>query len=149
MTQNLYEQIKEEILNYLDSIKYNYTKQRFEFKITGSWFDDNIYMVEVYGYHKDEYEPNKQTSFILLRFIIYYEYKQVQISNIFLPNFMKHKGIGKKLIYKIFVISEREQYELFIVDMVDSFYQKMIARGALPCNCCDDAVKIVNETKLL
>lgn len=42
---------------------------------------------------------------------------------------MKHRGLGKKLIYKMFVISEQEQYELLIVDMVNSFYQKMIARG--------------------
>lgn len=61
---------------------------------------------------------------------------------------MKHKGIGKKLIYKIFMISEDVHYELFIVDMVNSFYQRMIKRGALPCNECDDAVQIVSETKL-
>ena len=63
-------------------------------------------------------------------------------------NTMKHKGIGKKLIYKIFMISEDVHYGLFIVDMVNSFYQRMIKRGALPCNECDDAVQIVSETKL-
>ena len=61
---------------------------------------------------------------------------------------MRYNGIGKKLIYTIFTISEKEQYKLFIVDMVNSFYQKMIKRGALPCKECDDAVQIVNETKL-
>lgn len=61
---------------------------------------------------------------------------------------MKHKGIGKKLIYKIFMISEAVHYGLFIVDMVNSFYQRMIKRGALPCDECDDAVQIVSETKL-
>lgn len=61
---------------------------------------------------------------------------------------MKHKGIGKKLIYKIFMISEDVHYGHFIVDMVNSFYQRMIKSGALPCNECDDAVQIVSETKL-
>lgn len=61
---------------------------------------------------------------------------------------MKHKGIGKKLIYKIFMISEAVHYGLFIVDMVNSFYQRMIKRGAIPCDECDDAVQIVSETKL-
>lgn len=71
------------------------------------------------------------------------------IKNIFLPNFMKYKGIGKKLIYNLFLISEKENYELFIIEMVNSFYQKMIKRGALPCNNCNDAVQIVSETKLV
>lgn len=71
------------------------------------------------------------------------------ISNIFLPDFMKYKGIGKKLIYNLFVISEKENSELFIIDMVNSFYQRMIKRGALPCDDCDDAVQIVSETKLV
>ena len=46
------------------------------------------------------------------------------------------------------MLSEKEKYELFIVDMVNSFYQRMIKRGALPCIDCDDAVQIVSETKL-
>ena len=61
---------------------------------------------------------------------------------------MQHKGIGKKLIYKIFIISEKEQYEVFVVNMVNHFYQSLKKRGALPCNECDDAVQIIDKTKL-
>lgn len=146
--QNIYQQIMKEIVNYLEPFKDDYSEQRFEFNIMDFTDGDDGYRVDVNGYYKDEYESEKQTKFILLRFYIYNEYRQIQISNIFLPTFMRYRGIGKKLIYTIFTISEKEQYELFIVDMVNSFYQKMIKRGALPCMECDDAVQIVSNTKL-
>jgi len=100
------------------------------------------------GYYNNEFDPTKQTPFILLRFCIYHEYKQIQISNIFLPKFMQYKGQGKRLIYEIFEIAEENSYGLFLVDMVPSFYKRMLDKGALPCNECDDAVQIVRETKL-
>lgn len=146
--QNIYQQIKKEIANYLEPFKDDYGEQHFEFNIIGFMEGDDGYRVDVNGYYKDEYEPEKQTEFILLRLYVYNEYRQIQISNIFLPTFMIHKDIGKKLIHNIFTISEKEQYELFIVDMVNSFYQKMIKRGALPC-MGGDAVQIVSETKLI
>lgn len=146
--KTIHQQIMNEISSYLMPFKDDYIEQRFEIEMIDLWCSDDTYQVEVYGYHKDVYEPEKQTSFILLRFFINYHYKQIQISNIFLPDFMRYKGIGKKLIYKIFVISEEEHYGLFIVDMVNSFYQRMIKRGALPCVECDDAVQIVSETRL-
>lgn len=147
--QNIYQQIKKEIVNYLESLKDDYSEQCFEFGITELLYKDGIYEVDVNGYYKAEYELEKQTEFILLKLYICYECRQIQISNICLPTFMKFKGIGKKLIYIIFTIAEKEQYGLFIVDMVDSFYQKMKKRGALPCDGCEDAVQIVNETKLV
>ncbi len=145
----IHQQIEKGISDYLASFKGDYIDQGFEFTIEGDWWGDDVYKIEVTGYHKDDYQPDRQTRFVLLRLFINHQYHQVQISNIFLPTFMKHRGLGKKLIYKVFVISEQEQYELFIVDMVNSFYQKMIARGALPCNGCDDAVQVVRGTKLL
>lgn len=148
MVQIIHQQMEKEISDYLSPFKDDYIDQRFEFTIFGGWWEDNVYKIEVTGYHKDYYKPDKQTHFVLLRLFILHECQQVHISNIFLPEFMKYRGLGKKLIYKVFQISEEAQYGLFIVDMVDSFYRKMIARGALPCNECDDAVQIVNGTKL-
>lgn len=146
--KSIHQQIEEEVLIYLEPFKDDYIEQRFEIEMKDGWCNDDIYEIEVYGYYKNEYDPEKQTSFILLRCFINYHYKQIQISNIFLPDFMRYRGIGKRLIYKIFLLSEKEQYGLFIVDMVNSFYQRMIQRGALPCAKCDDAVQIVSETEL-
>jgi len=148
MVQSIHQEMIKEIYDYLNPFKDNYTEHRFDFEVVDGWCDNNTYKVEVFGYHKDDYKPNEQTTFILLRLLISYKYKQVQISNIFLPDFMRYNGIGKKLISKIFLVSEKEQYELFIVDMVSSFYKRMITRGALPCVECDDAVQIVSKTKL-
>lgn len=144
----IHQQIEKEILLYLEPFKDDYIEQRFEVEMKDDWYNADIYEIEVYGSYKNEYDPEKQTSFILLRCFINYHYKQIHISNIFLPGFMRYKGIGKKLIYKIFLLSEKEQYGLFIVDMVNSFYQKMINRGALPCEECNDAVQIVSQTVL-
>lgn len=143
------QQLIKEIENYLKTFKDDYIEQDFDYKIINPGYNGILSEVEVIGYHKDEYNPEKKVTFILLKFLINYEYKQIMIKNIFLPNFMKYKGIGKKLIYNLFLISEKENYELFIIEMVNSFYQKMIKRGALPCNNCNDAIQIVSETKLV
>lgn len=95
--------------NFLKPYKKDYVKQCFDYEITDYWTDDSLYQIEVYGYYKDEYNPEKQATCILLRFLINYKYGQILISNIFLPNFMRYKGIGKKLIFNLFVISEKEQ----------------------------------------
>lgn len=145
--KTVYQQIADEIDNYLSSLKDDYAEQCFTFKIMNFW-SGNKNIIEVKGYYKDKFKPEKQDDFILLRLFICNECNQIQISNIFLPEFMKYKGIGKRLIYNVFKISEKERYELFIIDMVNSFYQKMIKRGALPCDGCNDAVQIVSETKL-
>lgn len=144
----IHHEIIEKIENYLDPLKDEYIKQRFEYEIADFWTSDSVYRVDVNGYYKDEYDPEKQTPFILLRLYINHEYNQISIGNIFLPDFMRYKGIGKKLIFNLFSTSEKEGYELFLVDMVNSFYQRMIKRGALPCDDCYDAVQIVRDTNL-
>lgn len=146
--KNIHQQIIKEIESFLKPYQNDYVKQRFDYKITDYCTDDSIYQVEVNGYYKNEYNPEEQTTCILLRIFINYKHRQILISNIFLPDFMRYKGIGKKLIYNLFVISDKETYELFLIDMVESFYQRMIKRAALPCENCDDAVQIVSETKL-
>lgn len=96
--QNIHELIEEETLKYLEPFKNDYIEQRFELEEAGGWYNDEIYKVEVYGFYKDDFHPEKQTIFILLRCFVNYNYKQIEISNIFLPNFMRYQGIGKKLI---------------------------------------------------
>ena len=147
--QIIHQEIIKEIGNYLDPLKKDFSAHRFEFDIIDDWCEQSLYQVDVRGYFKNKYRPNEQTPFILLKFFINYEYDEIQISNIFLPPFMSHNGIGKTLIHKIFTIAEREHFSIFLVDMVPSFYQRMIKRGALPCKGYDDAVQIVRQTKLV
>ncbi|MBQ2886992.1 MAG: hypothetical protein IJE43_25040 [Alphaproteobacteria bacterium] len=149
MTLAIQNQIESSISNMLDPYKTEYTEQKFEFEILCSWLSEDECEVKIIGFMKNKYKPNEIEPFTLLKLYIYPEWNQIHITNIFLPDFMKYKGIGKRIINDIFIIAKQEQYSLFIVDMVDSFYNKMIKRGAAPCKDCYDAVQIVDETKLL
>ena len=84
---------------------------------------------------------------IVLRVLILKEYKQLHITNIFMTESLRYKGLGKKLISLLFDIAQEYDYELFVVDMVPSFYRKLIMRGAIECQE-EDAVKITKYTKL-
>ena len=150
--QIIHQEIIEKIYVYLDSLKKNFSTHRFEFDIfdiIDGWYGQEFYQVEVRGYFKDEYHPDRQTPFIMLRFSICYEYNEIQVSNIFLPPFMRYKGIGKTLLQIMFTVAEIECFYLFLVDMVPSFYQRMMNRGAIPCDGYDDVVQIVKQTKLV
>ena len=68
--QIIYQQIIKEIVNYLEPFKDYYSKQRFEFNIRDFTNRDDDYQIDIIGYYKDEYEPEKQTKFILLRLYI-------------------------------------------------------------------------------
>lgn len=143
MDKMIHQLIEENILSYLQPFKEDYKDQALDFRAE-SYFNG----VEVKGYYRNEYKPDEITPFVLLRLFILRDCKQIHISNIFLPGFMCHRAIGKHMIYNIFAISKQQGYDLFIVDMVNSFYRRMINRGALPCNGCDDAVQIVDTTNL-
>ena len=136
--------------NYLTEIKKNYSEERFDYEIDHGFLGDSErrYEVDVAGYYKNEYDENEQTKCVLLRFYIVKEYGQIQMTNIFLPAFMHYKGIGKKLISIVFTVAKKSNYDLFLVDMVNSFYRRMINRNALPCDGCVDAVQIISTTKL-
>lgn len=134
MNNNLQRCINEEISNYLSP----YINQLYKFDISNSYD-----LIEIHG----QTNQDQFSRFILLRVSINHEYRQIYIPNIFLPEIMRYKGIGKKLISLIYKVAEEHGYELFIVDMTTSFYNRLIRRGALPCEE-DDAVKIIEDTLL-
>ncbi len=91
---------------------------------------------------------DKTTSlFVLIRIVISEESKKIFVSNIYLPDFMRHLGIGRKLIKVIFKAAKELQYELFIDRMTKSFHESMRKRGALECKE-PDMLKIVDGTML-
>jgi GNAT superfamily N-acetyltransferase len=90
----------------------------------------------------------KPTSlFVLIRIDIREEWKQIFISTLYLPDFMRHQGIGKQLVKVVYNAAKQLGYELFIAQMMDSFYERMRKRGALKCEK-PDMVQIVDSTKL-
>lgn len=142
-------QIALAINEVLDPYTIKHKEQEFDYTIDFGLDISSEGYVEVLGAYNDEYRPDKKTNCVLLRLFINSDLKQGRITNIFLPEFLKHERIGKRIIHEIFTLLNEEEYSLFLVDMVDSFYRKMIKRGAVACVEYEDAVQIVNETKLL
>lgn len=75
------------------------------------------------------------------------DHKEVGITNIFLPNTMRRKGLGMKMLELVYQLSVKHGYELFIVDMVQSFYEKMLRKGAVAIDAFE-TVEIVGDTRL-
>ncbi|MFX0549527.1 hypothetical protein ACOAKC_09325 [Hathewaya histolytica] len=140
MSNKLSQCIKENVLNLINE----YTKEFYEFDVNDGYISENCYLLIFEG----QITEDSLTKLKMLVININEEYKQIQIPNIYMPETMKYKNIGKALISKIFNIAKQNDYELFIVDMVPSFYQKLINRGALPCTE-EDAVEITEDTRLI
>lgn len=85
--------------------------------------------------------------FVLIRIFISEEFQKIYVSNINLPEFMRHQGIGRKLIKVIYKAATELRYELFLALMPDSFYESMRKRGALECDR-PHMLKVVDSTML-
>ena len=141
-------EIKNELVSLLTPLKKEFSKIGFDFEIDEEQCEHNGYCLNFTGYYFDEYHKDSPTPFILLVVYVYDDFKQIQIPNIFLPASMHHHNIGLNMLNEIRKISNKYNYELFIVDMVNSFYHRMLRREAFPCTDCDDAVCIKTTTDL-
>lgn len=83
----------------------------------------------------------------LIRLVINRQSKNIEISNIFIEQRLKHNGFGKQIIKKIFEVALKHDYRLFLVQMVPSFYERMIKRGAKNI-AFEDIVEITESTAL-
>ncbi|CAK7070382.1 hypothetical protein [Tissierella sp.] len=160
---NLIQEIEDELFAFLKPYKEKYKKENFNFSISNNTNplgidfthkQDKYFMTDMLGLESDKSiveendDNNKLAEGKMLRAHIYTQYNQIQIPNIYIPHFMKKQGIGKKIISIIFKLAEKYNYELFIVDMVPSFYERLIKRGALPCVGDGESLQIVKDTKL-
>ena len=75
------------------------------------------------------------------------DFDNIYIPNIFIALEFRYKGIGKNLIAIIFSISKKYNYNLYLVDLVDSFYLDLLLRGASKTNF-NDALLITDNTNL-
>jgi hypothetical protein len=82
-----------------------------------------------------------------IRVVVHRRERIVAISNIHLSPGMQHQGLGKKAISIIYDICKKLNYKLYLVQMVESFYMRMLNRGAevvVPY----DTLEITDNTKL-
>lgn len=104
-------------------------------------YDDCIEFVST---SKDE----KKVRGSFLRIMINRGSKSVDISNIMVPFELKHNGFGKGALREIFKVVQKHNYQLYLVQMVESFYNRMVKRGAeviVPL----DVVEITENTNLV
>ena len=85
--------------------------------------------------------------FVLIHVFISEEPGKMFISNINLPDFMRHQGVGKKLIKVTYKAATELRYELFIIPLTKSFYEDLKKRGAMECEN-PRMLKVVDGTML-
>ena len=83
----------------------------------------------------------------VIRLLPYRDVRIVYLTNILLPLELRNKGIGLKLIFDIFLICQKLGYKLRLTEMVESFYNRMVKRGAMIITPYDE-VEITQETQL-
>jgi hypothetical protein len=131
-------ELKEELI---DSITVYLAQLSFENENTHiSSHDDDI---DIEAISSNE----KLKASVRLHFVISQNYKQVYIPNIYVSNEIRHNGYGKTMIRIIYDIAKKYRYELFLVQMVDWFYNYMKMRGALNCEE-PDMLQVVDSTIL-
>jgi len=93
-------------------------------------------------------EEEKSTSpVVVIRLTVSDDFKQIYISNIMMPMFLRRQGIGKGLIAKIYEVAKAFKYSLFLVQMTERFFDRMVKRGAVVIQE-GDRVQITDQTNL-
>lgn len=90
---------------------------------------------------------SKNNPVVLIRTIINRESHEVCVTNIMVQMEMRYNNIGKQLIEKIFDICKNFGYHLYLTEMVESFYNRMVNRGAKVIEV-GNVVEITEETNL-
>jgi hypothetical protein len=126
--------VENDLVEYLQTILDNL----FWYSVTN---ENNI--IEINGKSK----KTDNSNFILIKVGINHNHREVYIPNIFLPLNLRKKNIGLKMISTVFNCAKKHNYDLALVDMTDSFYERMLKRGAQKCNL-HDALQITDETDL-
>jgi hypothetical protein len=85
--------------------------------------------------------------YVLARVFISEESRTLYVTNINLPECMRHQGVGRKLIKIVYKVATELRYELLITPMTQVFHENMKQRGAVPCEK-PHLLKIVDSTRL-
>lgn len=130
--------VEDSVAGVMNSFLNDYLSQFYEHR---TYRHENS--IEIKGTVKES-DPGKT---IVIRLLFLHENRQVAIPNIFMPEFMRGWGIGKQLISIIHRELSRFGYQLFIIDLVPSFYERLVRRGAVVCEE-GEIVLITDETRL-
>jgi hypothetical protein len=93
---------------------------------------------------REKEDSEIQTLVLVVDFL--HDCREVQIPNIMMPNAMKHQRLGKRLIKALFNTAHANSYQLLVVDLVPSFFDRLVKRGAQPVD--HETVLITADTDL-
>ena len=103
----------------------------------------DIELLKIHGHTSED-----ESSIFIMLSLFANKYKQVIITHIEMPSQMQKKAFGMKMIEIAFNTSENAGYDLYIAQMPQNFYHKMLSRGAREAGDNEDAVKIMKSTRL-
>lgn len=72
---------------------------------------------------------------------------EVHLHTIFIPESFREQGYGFGVINKLREVCNQYNYDFYIVNMVPSFYNRMIQKGAVVAD--EDSVLVTQDTQLL
>jgi len=107
----------------------------------------SVYSDENTVYVVGKRNKDDTSDFYLLRLNVNIENQEFLIPTIFLPIEDRKNGIGLRLIAFIFEIAKKLNFGLALVQMVDSFRDKMLERGAKETEIYD-CLQITESTNL-
>ncbi len=115
--------IDRQIIKAINDFIISNTKLAKHNDYSNSYYND---LIEIQGITKDK---KKQLSFVI-KIGISRDFKRIDIPNIMIPPELKHNGYGKSILKEVFIIAKKHNYKLYLVQMVESFYNRMVKRGA-------------------
>lgn len=86
-------------------------------------------------------------SAIVVRCVIDRDEKIVCLTNFHLPNYLRGRGLGLKLLSQIFNICQKLDYKLYLTEMLETFYNRLVKRGASIIEPYD-IVEVTDKTNL-
>ena len=90
---------------------------------------------------------SKENPVVLIRTIINRESRNVYVPNLLVQIEKRYQGYGKQLLREIYAICKNFGYRLFLTEMVESFYNRMVRRGARIIEV-GNVVEITDDTSL-
>jgi hypothetical protein len=133
-------------LNDLEKIKF----------VTKGYLNDYLSKCYEYNVSSNEDEQTAEINIrrhkndnltLMLRLGISYRNREIYIYNIFIPLEDRGNGLGMGLIYILFNLAKVLGNNLVLHSMTDSFYNKMLSRGALTTNL-PDCLVVTDDTIL-
>ena len=117
----------EETLNYVNKLSEDYFIHKFLEKVIYDFLVEHQLQKGYQPIYCSRYEVSVKS---LIKLLIDRDEKVVELTNIVLPLFLRQKGVGLKMISDFYTICKRTGYRFIISMMVESFYRRMVLRGA-------------------